>query len=122
MFQFCRVNEALMYGAFILSQSVLMAPNFNSTKSCGARILHLINRDPKVKTEFGVQDKQDWVCTEYIFIIFIKSSALSTSRLRPLLTSFKRFCTYSSLQRILKCSLMMSSHHLPHVLYVKLVV
>ncbi|XP_026317561.1 multidrug resistance protein homolog 49-like isoform X2 [Hyposmocoma kahamanoa] len=57
------VNEALMYGAFMLSQSLLLSPNYRSTKTCGARILHLINRDPKVKTEPGVRDKEDWTAT-----------------------------------------------------------
>lgn len=62
LFEYCRVNEALMYGVFMLSQSLLLSPNYKSTKTCGARILHLINRDPQVKTESGIRDKQDWVC------------------------------------------------------------
>lgn len=56
-----RVNEAVMYGAYMLGQSLVYAPSFNSAKACGARILSIINRTPKVRTEDGVKDKRDWV-------------------------------------------------------------
>lgn len=50
-----------MYGAYMLGQSLVYAPSFNSAKACGARILSIINREPKIKTEIGVKDKKDWV-------------------------------------------------------------
>lgn len=56
-----RVNEAIMYGAYMLGQSLVYAPNFNSAKVCGARILATINRVPEVRTEDGVKDKKEWV-------------------------------------------------------------
>ncbi|KAL0852199.1 hypothetical protein ABMA28_000423 [Loxostege sticticalis] len=57
------VNEAVMYGAYMLGQSLVYAPSFNSAKACGARILSIINRTPKVRTEDGVKDKRDWAAT-----------------------------------------------------------
>ncbi|KAJ2954418.1 hypothetical protein O0L34_g2685 [Tuta absoluta] len=57
------VNEALMYGAYMLGQSLVYAPSFNSAKDCGARVLALINREPKVRTEDGIKDKKDWSAT-----------------------------------------------------------
>lgn len=53
----------------MLSQSLLLSPNYKSTKTCGARILHLINRDPKVKTESGIRDNEDWVRILIVVII-----------------------------------------------------
>ncbi|XP_053623630.1 multidrug resistance protein homolog 49-like [Plodia interpunctella] len=57
------VNEAIMYGAYMLGQSLVYAPSFNSARFCGARILALINRTPKVRTEDGVRDKKEWTAT-----------------------------------------------------------
>ncbi|RVE47826.1 hypothetical protein evm_007581 [Chilo suppressalis] len=57
------VNEAVMYGAYMLGQSLVYAPSFNSAKACGAKILAVINRQPKVRTEDGVKDKRDWSTT-----------------------------------------------------------
>ncbi|XP_063837633.1 multidrug resistance protein homolog 49-like [Ostrinia nubilalis] len=57
------VNEALMYGAYMLGQSLVYAPSFNSAKACGARIVAIINRQPKVRTEDGVKDRRDWAAT-----------------------------------------------------------
>ncbi|XP_034839685.1 multidrug resistance protein homolog 49-like isoform X2 [Maniola hyperantus] len=57
------VNEAIMYGAYMLGQSLVYAPSFNSAKACGAKILAIINREPKVKTETGVRDRKDWTAT-----------------------------------------------------------
>lgn len=45
----------------MLGQSLVYAPSFNSAKACGARILSIINREPRVKTEPGVKDRKDWV-------------------------------------------------------------
>lgn len=50
-----------MYGAYMLGQSLVYAPSFNSAKACGARILSIINRQPKVRTEDGLKDRRDWV-------------------------------------------------------------
>lgn len=50
-----------MYGAYMLGQSLVYAPSFNSARACGARILSIITRQPKVRTEDGVRDKKDWV-------------------------------------------------------------
>lgn len=57
------VNEAVMYGAYMLGQSLVYAPSFNSAKACGARILSIIQRQPKVRTEDGVKDKREWSAT-----------------------------------------------------------
>ncbi|CAK1588202.1 unnamed protein product [Parnassius mnemosyne] len=57
------VNEALLYGAYMLGQSLVYAPSFNSAKACGARILSVIHRQPKVRTEDGLKDKRDWTAT-----------------------------------------------------------
>ncbi|KAJ0183787.1 hypothetical protein K1T71_000210 [Dendrolimus kikuchii] len=57
------VNEAIMYGAYMLGQSLVYAPSFNSAKACGARVIAAIKRQPKVKTEDGVRDKKDWVAS-----------------------------------------------------------
>lgn len=50
-----------MYGAYMLGQSLVYAPSFNSAKACGARILSIINREPKIRTEPGLKDRKDWV-------------------------------------------------------------
>ncbi|XP_063394078.1 multidrug resistance protein homolog 49-like isoform X1 [Cydia fagiglandana] len=57
------VTEALMYGAYMLGQSLVYAPSFNSAKASGARVLAVINRVPKVVTANGLKDKKDWVST-----------------------------------------------------------
>ncbi|XP_049693223.2 multidrug resistance protein homolog 49 [Helicoverpa armigera] len=57
------VNEAIMYGAYMLGQSLVYVPSFNSAKTCGARILSVIRRTPRVKTEDGIRDKKDWTAT-----------------------------------------------------------
>ncbi|XP_039763141.1 multidrug resistance protein homolog 49-like [Pararge aegeria] len=57
------VNEAIMYGAYMLGQSLVYAPSFNSAKACGARILSIIYREPKVKTEAEVKDRKEWSAT-----------------------------------------------------------
>lgn len=58
---FGRVNGALMYGAYMLGQALVMAPGFAGAKTCCARILSVVHREPKVKTEEGVKDDQNWV-------------------------------------------------------------
>lgn len=50
-----------MYGAYMLGQSLVYVPSFNSAKTCGARILSIIRRTPRIKTEDGIRDKKDWV-------------------------------------------------------------
>lgn len=55
------VTEAVMYGAYMLGQSLVYAPSFNSAKTCGARILSIINREPRIRTVDGLKDKADWV-------------------------------------------------------------
>nr|ADV76539.1 ATP-binding cassette sub-family B member 3 [Trichoplusia ni] len=57
------VNEAIMYGAYMLGQSLVYVPSFNSAKTCGARILSIIRRTPRVRTEDGIRDKKDWVAS-----------------------------------------------------------
>ncbi|XP_047524484.1 multidrug resistance protein homolog 49-like [Pieris napi] len=57
------VNEALMYGAYMLGQSLVYAPSFNSARACGARILSVINREPKVQTKPGIKDRKEWTAT-----------------------------------------------------------
>uniref|UniRef100_A0A2A4J7A7 ABC-type xenobiotic transporter n=1 Tax=Heliothis virescens TaxID=7102 RepID=A0A2A4J7A7_HELVI len=57
------VNEAIMYGAYMLGQSLVYVPSFNSAKTCAARILSVIKRTPRVKTEDGIRDKKDWAAT-----------------------------------------------------------
>ncbi|CAK1588203.1 unnamed protein product [Parnassius mnemosyne] len=57
------VNEALLYGSYMLGQSLVCAPSFNSAKACGARILSAIQRQPKVRTEDGLKDIRNWTAT-----------------------------------------------------------
>ncbi|CAG4929505.1 unnamed protein product [Parnassius apollo] len=57
------VNQAILYGAYMLGHSLVYAPDFNSAKACGARILSVIHRQPKVRTEDGLKDKRDWAAT-----------------------------------------------------------
>lgn len=51
----------------MLGQSLVYVPSFNSAKTCGARILALIKRTPRVKTEDGIRDKKDWVRSMLLF-------------------------------------------------------
>ncbi|KPJ04743.1 Multidrug resistance protein 1 [Papilio xuthus] len=55
------VNGALMYGAYMLGQALVMAPGFDAARTCCARILAVVHREPKVKTEDGVKDDKNWV-------------------------------------------------------------
>lgn len=80
------VNEALLYGAYMLGQSLVYAPSFNSAKACGARILSIINREPKVKTENGLKDRKDWVK----LFIYLKSIFKQKT-----IRFFYRFCMIS---------------------------
>ncbi|XP_028035436.1 multidrug resistance protein homolog 49-like [Bombyx mandarina] len=57
------VNEAIMYGAYMLGQSLVYAPSLNTAKACGARILSIIQRQPKIHNAVGVKDKKDWVAS-----------------------------------------------------------
>lgn len=66
-----RVNMALMYGAYMLGQSLSYAPGVNSAKTAASRIVSVITRLPNVRTEDGIKDKLDWVRTlkHYSYII-----------------------------------------------------
>lgn len=57
------VTEAVMYGAYMLGQSLVYAPSFNAARACGARILSIINREPKIQNPTGIRDRRDWVAT-----------------------------------------------------------
>ncbi|XP_061705588.1 multidrug resistance protein homolog 49-like isoform X1 [Cydia pomonella] len=57
------VTEAVMYGAYMLGQSLVYAPSFQAAKDCGARILSVIQRQPHVTTEPGVVDSPHWSAT-----------------------------------------------------------
>ncbi|XP_030031864.2 multidrug resistance protein homolog 49 [Manduca sexta] len=57
------VTEAVMYGAYMLGQSLVYAPGFKSAKQCGARILATISRVPVVRTEDNIKDQKDWVAS-----------------------------------------------------------
>ncbi|KAI8430777.1 hypothetical protein MSG28_000939 [Choristoneura fumiferana] len=57
------VVEALMYGAYMLGQSLVYAPGFSAAKDCGARVLSVIQRQPCVITEPGVKDTPQWSAT-----------------------------------------------------------
>ncbi|XP_063394419.1 multidrug resistance protein homolog 49-like [Cydia fagiglandana] len=57
------VTEAVMYGAYMLGQSLVYAPSFQAAKDCGARILSVIHRQPHVITEPGVVDSPHWSAT-----------------------------------------------------------
>ncbi|XP_073952757.1 multidrug resistance protein homolog 49-like isoform X2 [Choristoneura fumiferana] len=59
------VVEALMYGAYMLGQSLVYAPGFSAAKDCGARVLSVIQRQPCVITEPGVKDTPQWVSNAY---------------------------------------------------------
>ncbi|XP_075991226.1 multidrug resistance protein homolog 49-like [Anticarsia gemmatalis] len=57
------VTESVMFGAYMLGQTLVYAPSFNTAKTCGARILALIKRVPDVRTEDDVKEKKDWSAT-----------------------------------------------------------
>ncbi|XP_048004619.1 multidrug resistance protein homolog 49-like [Leguminivora glycinivorella] len=57
------VTEAVMYGAYMLGQSLVYAPSFQAAKDCGARILSVVHRHPQVTTEPGVNDSPHWSAT-----------------------------------------------------------
>nr|QGA73384.1 multidrug resistance protein 49-like protein [Spodoptera frugiperda] len=78
------VNEAIMYGAYMLGQSLVYVPSFNSAKTCGARILALIKRTPRVKTEDGIRDKKDWAATGNFSIRDVEFSYPTRPHLRIL--------------------------------------
>ncbi|CAH0703399.1 unnamed protein product [Spodoptera exigua] len=78
------VNEAIMYGAYMLGQSLVYVPSFNSAKTCGARILALIKRTPRVKTEDGIRDKKDWTATGNFSIRDVEFSYPTRPHLRIL--------------------------------------
>lgn len=67
LFSNSRVVEALIYGAYMLGQSLVYAPGFSAAKDCGARVLSVIQRQPCVITEPGVMDTPHWV-NGFIFI------------------------------------------------------
>lgn len=50
-----------MFGAYMLGQTLVYAPSFNSARVCAGRIIGLIYKVPEVRTEDGVIDKKDWV-------------------------------------------------------------
>ncbi|XP_026315183.1 multidrug resistance protein homolog 49-like isoform X2 [Hyposmocoma kahamanoa] len=68
------VTQSIMYGAYMLGQSLVYAPNFKSALDCGARILSLIHREPKIKTEPGVTDKKDWAATGNFSVMDVEFS------------------------------------------------
>lgn len=45
----------------MLGQSLVYAPGFNSAKAAASRIVAIIKRIPRVRTEDGIRDKKDWV-------------------------------------------------------------
>ncbi|KAJ0183786.1 hypothetical protein K1T71_000209 [Dendrolimus kikuchii] len=59
----CQVTEAVMYGAYMLAQSLTYVPSFNSAKSSAARIVSVIKRQPKIKTEDNIKDIPNWVAS-----------------------------------------------------------
>uniref|UniRef100_A0A2H1W3L7 SFRICE_008550 n=1 Tax=Spodoptera frugiperda TaxID=7108 RepID=A0A2H1W3L7_SPOFR len=57
------VTESVMFGAYMLGQTLVYAPSFHAAKVSAARIIGLIQRQPLVRTEDGVTDKKDWSAT-----------------------------------------------------------
>ncbi|XP_048488083.1 ATP-dependent translocase ABCB1 [Plutella xylostella] len=57
------VTQGIMYGAYMLGHSLVYAPNFNSAKACGARILSTINRVPLIRSAEGIVDEEKWKAT-----------------------------------------------------------
>ncbi|CAH0578089.1 unnamed protein product [Chrysodeixis includens] len=57
------VTECVMFGAYMLGQTLVYAPSFNSARVCAGRIIGLIYKVPEVRTEDGVVDKKDWSAT-----------------------------------------------------------
>lgn len=80
----------------MLGQSLVYAPGFNSAKACGARILHIIKREPTVRTEDKVKDKMDWV--SFFFCLLQRNNLIkvhrSRFRLKPLPLSSSLCCHY----------------------------
>lgn len=56
-----RVTESVMFGAYMLGQTLVYAPSFNNARKSASKILSVVKRVPAVRTEDGVKDKPDWV-------------------------------------------------------------
>ncbi|CAB3235155.1 unnamed protein product [Arctia plantaginis] len=57
------VTEALIFGAYILGQTLVYAPSMTNAKRSAARIVSVIKREPVVKTESCVNDDKDWAAS-----------------------------------------------------------
>ncbi|CAB3225446.1 unnamed protein product [Arctia plantaginis] len=57
------VTESVMFGAYMLGQTLVYAPSFNNARRSASKILSVVNRVPAVRTEDGVKDKLDWNAT-----------------------------------------------------------
>jgi hypothetical protein len=45
---FCRVSEALIYGAWMLGQGLAFVPNFSIAKLAAGRMFHIMDRKPQI--------------------------------------------------------------------------
>lgn len=53
------MTEALLFGMWVLSQSLAFAPNFSEAKISAARLFDVLHRSPKLK-EGTVVKAGDW--------------------------------------------------------------
>lgn len=45
-----RISEALLFGAWILGQTLAFAPNYNAAKMAAGRLFYLMDRKPRISS------------------------------------------------------------------------
>lgn len=81
-----QLSEALLYGAWILGQSLAFAPNFGQAKLSAARIFQLLDRVP-TQTSGGISKANDWKTDgniSYSRVRFLKCGQLRSNNLNKL--------------------------------------
>ncbi|KAL0273201.1 UNVERIFIED_CONTAM: hypothetical protein PYX00_005933 [Menopon gallinae] len=68
-----KVSEALLYGAWVLGQSLAFAPNFTKAKISAARIFQLLDRTTKTSSGSVLKD-QDWKSEGQVSLSEVKFS------------------------------------------------
>ena len=45
-----RISEALIFGAWMLGQTLAFSPNYNAAKMAAGRMFHLMDRKPRISS------------------------------------------------------------------------
>ena len=61
---FCRVSEALLYGAWMLGQGLAFVPNYSIAKMAAGRMFRIMDRKPRIDSP---QMKGSCAWVNYIF-------------------------------------------------------